>query len=276
MPWFADGIIAFTVHLSGQANTFFMNASTTIAAGGIATNPNTQLILMPKAVKNTTSTSVADTANIIAVNAIGQNHIFYYVQLNNGSLIELASDKLVHGIDQMDPTATTELVILPQSLASGPALGKCSSSEDVSAKSLNARGRQGISANTVTVTAEACSKMTCLSTGEPPMFNSFTNACYCQTMESGITLPAIGGAGTVQRDEDVGTNEEGKGTKRVPEKRRSRQQCGSPDFAGKGGWPCYCPSYLSRSFCEWYYNSWRGEGISPVGPGCRGMGAECK
>ena len=274
MPWFANGIIAFAVHLSGQASTFILNASTTIAAGDIATNPNTQLVLMPKTVKNTTSTSVTDTANIIAVNAIGQNHIFYYVQLSNGSTIELASDKLVHGIDQMDPTASTELVILPESLANGPALSK-RSSEEASAKSLNARGLQGISANTVTVTAEACSKMTCLSTGDPPMFNSFTNACYCQTMEPDVTVPATGGAGTAKREEHAESNKDTRDTQRLPEKRRGRQPCGSIDFSGSGGWPCYCPSYLSRSFCEWYYDSWKGEGISPVGPGCRGMGGEC-
>ncbi len=185
----------------GQPVTFVLNASTTIAAVNIGKNGTKlpSLVIVPQRTKNTTSVAVQESALIIAIDTANLKTIIYYVQVPSGAVYKLSGDKMVQSIDMMDPS-TSNLAILPDTL-----VGSGKSKRDPSATPnymIIPRGLKGVSPNTVKVTEVACTQMTCLDTGEKAMFNSFTQNCYCSTLEPATTIP-VGVGAKVKRHGDV-------------------------------------------------------------------------
>lgn len=234
MPYFADGVISYYVQLLGQPVNFIMNASTTVAVDTLVDNQNLGFVLVPKTFKNTPSVKVQETALIIAIDTADSSAIYYYCQLTNGTVLRLESGKLVYGIDQMDPSAPAELVILPAMLFSNPTHSK----RDTPQSNYHAspRGLTGISANTVTVTESACEQMTCIDTGETARYNAFTQSCYCTTLAPAETIPAV--------------------TKRED----ALEPCGLDAWLSDIQWPCICPPSWPKDLCKAWVTAPRKEG----------------
>ena len=111
-PYFLDDVISFHVQLAGAPEGFNLNASTTIAAGSIGTDPEPNLVLVPKNMKTRVPKAAEETALIIAITFDPGDSITYHVQTSNGTVIKLHGDKYVHDIDLIDPSAPPSLSIL--------------------------------------------------------------------------------------------------------------------------------------------------------------------
>jgi hypothetical protein len=205
VPYFALGHIAIDFQLCGQVDGFILNASTAISSIGLNRFPQPNLILVPRYIANATSTEVGDTAQIIAISNFSLDGILYYVQLANGTVIQLSGDKFVHYIDLMDPAQPPSLAILTSpgaaQLYRKPAVVKSSGTQrrglsgEIEDRGLAGRGLAGVSSSTATMTEVVCEQIICITTNSPAVFNKFTNSCYCPTVEPALTVPEISGWG---------------------------------------------------------------------------------
>ena len=117
VPHFHDGHISYLVQLNGFADSFVMNASTTIPASTIGSDSSVGLVLVPKSIKGKPSMRMQETVLIIAVNFFQKEIVTYYCQLDNGTVVKLNSDKKVHAIDRMDPNGPPDLSLIPKSIS---------------------------------------------------------------------------------------------------------------------------------------------------------------
>jgi hypothetical protein len=182
-PYFLDGVISFYVQLSGAPGGFNLNASTTIAAGSIGTDPEPNLVLVPKSMRTRVPKSAEETAMIIAVTFNTDESIAYYVQLSNGKVVKLYGDKFVHDIDLIEPNAPPALSILTSH--SLPHLKRDATNLPTQAAPMTIvdRGMEGMSSDTATFQEETCRSIRCLSNGgQPAMFNPFLKTCHCKKL----------------------------------------------------------------------------------------------
>jgi hypothetical protein len=188
-PYFLDSVISFHVQLSGAANGFALNASTTIAAGSVGTDPEPNLVLVPKNMKLSIPKSAEQTALIIAVIFNSDDTIAYHAQLGNGTVVKLYGDKYVHDIDLIDPSEAPSLSILTSHAISLLERDSIFRYEEVGSPlpavpvKTAKRGIEGPSLHTATFSDDPCQSITCLNNeGKPAMFNPFLNSCYCRTL----------------------------------------------------------------------------------------------
>lgn len=172
-----------------SGGSWTLNASTTIAADGIGTAPQPNLVLVPKYMMSRPAKPVTKTALIIAVILNDNETITYHVQLSDGRVVKLYGDQYVHNIDRMDPTQPPGL-----SLVTSPTMHhlkrdvldryeEADSQIQASSAQLTKRGVEDVSAYSATVSAETCASITCLNNGgKPAQYNPFLNSCYCQTL----------------------------------------------------------------------------------------------
>lgn len=188
-PYFLDGVISFRVQLFNVSEGFNLNASTTIAADSIGSDPEPNLVLVPQNMKSRVLKSAEETAMIVAITFNSDDTIAYYVQLNNGTIVKLYGDKYVHHIDLIDPNGPAILSIIPSHTISHSKRdtwhwyeGETASMPAVPSTRA-ARGIEGVSSHTAIFSEGTCSSMTCLRNGgKPAMFNPFLKTCYCQTL----------------------------------------------------------------------------------------------
>jgi hypothetical protein len=188
-PYFLDGIISFHVQLSGSPEGFILNASTTLAAGSIGTDPEPNLVLVPKSMNSTVPTCESVTATIIAVTFETGGRIAYAVQVKNGTVVKLYGDKFVHDIDLIDRYAPPELSIstsrnMSEQKRDSPELDQgLSTSMQTESIAVVKRGIGCISSYTATFSEASCRSITCLSNGgKQATFNPFLKCCYCQSI----------------------------------------------------------------------------------------------
>ena len=186
-PYFLDDVISFHVQLAGAPDGFKLNASTTIAAGGIGTDPELNLILMPKNMKTRVPRAAEETALIIAVTFEPGDSIMYHVQVSNGTVVKLHGDKYVHDIDLIDPSAPPSLSILTSHSLSHVKRDAWIQDEGAdppmraASLTMTKRGIEGISSYTATLSEETCRSITCRNNGgERPFFNPYLKTCYCK------------------------------------------------------------------------------------------------
>jgi hypothetical protein len=187
-PYFLDGVISFHVQLSGAPGGFNLNASTTIAATGIGTDPEPNLVLVPKNMKTRVPKSAEGTAMIIAVTFNSDDTITYHVQLD-GTIVKLYGDKYVHDIDLIDPAEPPTLSILTSHTLSHLKRdqwrqgGEARPPMRAEPMTIAKRGIEGISSYTAQFSEETCQSIKCLRNGgKSAMFNPFIKSCYCQTL----------------------------------------------------------------------------------------------
>ena len=109
-----DEVITFFLQLDGRvANLIAMNASTTFPCGSIGTDPQPDIMLVPKHVKQGGQQTIIADCRCIAVNQLKPDIINYWVQTAGGSIYSLVSRNLVSHIDQIDTTARFALSIIP-------------------------------------------------------------------------------------------------------------------------------------------------------------------
>jgi hypothetical protein len=188
-PYFQEGLLSFQVQLSGAPEGFNLNASTTIAAGSIGTDPEPNLVLVPKNIKTQVPKSAEETALIIAVTFNPDNSIAYHVQLNDGTVVKVYGDNYVHDIDLIDPYAPPILSILTSHTLSHmerdtiAQYERATTSTGVEPMPIEKRGVEGITSNTATFSKDTCRRIKCLNNGgKPALFNPFLNSCQCQTL----------------------------------------------------------------------------------------------
>ncbi len=188
-PYFPDGVISFYVQCSPAPSGFNLKASTTIAAGSIGTDPEPNLVLVPKNMKPRVSKYADETATIMAVTFDYGDNIAYHVQLNNGTIVKLYGDKYVHNIDLIDLSAPPILSILTSHTLSHVKRDPVDHYEDANTPmraapaTIEKRGVEAISSYTATFSEDACRSIACLNNGgRPAMFNPFLNSCSCQTL----------------------------------------------------------------------------------------------
>ena len=188
VPYFLDGVISFHIQLAGAPDGFNLNASTTIAADSIGTDPEPNLVLLPKNMKSRVPKDADETAMIIAVTFNPDDSIAYYVQLKSGKVFKLFGDKFVHNIDQIDPNAPPSLSILTSHSLSRLRRDAWDHNEEANpltgaAMTTAKRAIEGIPSYMATFSEDACQSITCLNNGgKPAMFNPFLKSCYCQTL----------------------------------------------------------------------------------------------
>ncbi|ERF73929.1 hypothetical protein EPUS_05352 [Endocarpon pusillum Z07020] len=188
-PYFLDDVISFHVQLAGAPDGFNLNASTTIAASSIGTDPAPNLVLMPTNMKTRVSTAAEETALIVAVTFEPGDSITYHVQISNGTVFKLHGDKYVHDIDLIDPSAPPSLSILTsQSLSY---VKRDAWFQDAGADpsirpaplTTTKRGIAGLSSS-ITLSEETCRSITCSNDGsERPYFNPYLKTCYCKKLD---------------------------------------------------------------------------------------------
>lgn len=188
-PYFLDGVISFHVQLAGAPGGFNLNASTTIAAGSIGTDPEPNLVLVPKNMKSRVPKAAQETVMIIAVTFNSDDTIAYHVQLNTGTVVKLYGDKYVHDIDLIDPSAPPSLSIFTSHSLSHLKRDAWDQYEEEHAPmraapiTIAKRGIESISSYTATFSEETCQSIRCLGNGgQPAMFNPFMSSCYCKTL----------------------------------------------------------------------------------------------
>jgi hypothetical protein len=192
-----DGVISFLVALAGSPTSFNLNASTTIAANSIGTDPEPNLVIVPKNMKTRVPKSAEETALIIAITFNSDDTIAYHVRLNNGTEVKLYGDKYVHDIDLIDPNAPPSLSILSSHTFShlkrdvGQTYEEAMSPMRPEPVTMAKRGVEGLSAYTATFSKDTCRTIKCRNNGgKPAMFNPFLNSCECQKLvkpENSIT-----------------------------------------------------------------------------------------
>ncbi|KAF7507679.1 hypothetical protein GJ744_010232 [Endocarpon pusillum] len=201
-PYFLDDVISFHVQLAGAPDGFNLNASTTIAASSIGTNPAPNLVLMPTNMKPRAPTAADETALIIAVTFEPGDSITYHVQISNGTVVKLHGDKYVHDIDLIDPSAPPSLSILTsQSLShvkrdawfqdeqADPSKRPAPHNSFDSFLRRSVSDQSGVSREP---TPEACRHMAKTCHGEAePYLDETTGQCYCVVYRTGIKEPVI-------------------------------------------------------------------------------------
>lgn len=219
MPFFADGVIAFTMQLPGIVlNQIPINASTAFPCGPIGVDPEPNIMIVPKYVKQGASQTVVGNCMCIAVNVYNPNTTTYWIQNEVGEIYSLLGTNEVTAINQIDTSAPIAVNLLTTSPASSKrgitesvdivplvrrqvisvACGKacpwfsmkrlkgpvhdcaCVFKQAGQEKDLISRGLTAPNAYSATMTEAACKGMICdTNDGKPAMFNPFSNTCWC-------------------------------------------------------------------------------------------------
>ena len=219
MPFFADGVITFTMQLPGIVlNQIPINASTAFPCGSIGVDPEPNIMIVPKYVQQGTSQTVIGNCMCIAVNVYNPNITTYWIQNEVGEIYSLLGTNEVTAINQIDTSApiavnllttsptsskraiTDSLDIVPLarrqviSVACGkdcpmtsmkkltiPYVGcACVFKEAGQENGLSTRGLTAPDAYSATMTEAACNGMICDSNGgKPAVFNPFSRTCWC-------------------------------------------------------------------------------------------------
>jgi hypothetical protein len=208
-PYFLDGVISFEVQLSGAPGGFNLNASTIIAAGSIGTDPQPNLVLVPKNMRSRVPKAAEETAMIIAVTFNTDDSIAYYVQLSNGKVVKLYGDKFVHDIDLIEPNAPPALAFLTSHTLSHLKRDAWDQDEEANLPTqaapmtITKRGVEDIASSTATFSEESCRSISCLGNGgQPAMFNPFLKSCYCKK----LTPPKTSSSDKLKRSKTDSTN----------------------------------------------------------------------
>jgi len=188
-PYFLHDVISFQVQLAGAPGGFNLNASTIIAAGSIGTDPQPNLVLVPKNMRSRVPKAAEETAMIIAVTFNTDDSIAYYVQLFNGKVVKLYGDKFVHDIDLIEANAPPALALLTSHTLSHLKRDVWDQYEEATLPTqaapmaITKRDMESISSSTATFLEETCRSISCLGNGgQPAMFNPFLKSCYCKKL----------------------------------------------------------------------------------------------
>lgn len=188
-PYFLDDVISFHVQLAGAPDGFNLNASTTIAASSIGTDPAPNLVVMPTNMETRVPTATEETALIIAVTFDPGDSITYHVQISNGTVVKLHGDKYVHDIDLIDPSAPPSLSILTSHSLSHVKRDAWFQDEGAhpllraAPLTMTKRGIAGLNSYMVTLSEETCRSITCSNDGgERPYFNPYLKTCHCKKL----------------------------------------------------------------------------------------------
>jgi hypothetical protein len=117
IPHFKDCIITFLIQLDGiVANIIPVNASCVFPCGGIGTEPQPNIMLVPKYVRDGTQQTMISNCRCIAINMYDPKIITYWIQNEVGSIFSLVGNNKVFNIDKIDTSAPIALnMIAPPS-----------------------------------------------------------------------------------------------------------------------------------------------------------------
>lgn len=114
IPHLMDEVLTFLVQLAGPiATTISMNASTIFPCGSVGTDPQPDIMLVPKYVRQGTPQTVIANCRCIAVSMLIPQVLTYWVQKLDGTVYSLAGSIEVFDIDKIDTSLPIALSLLP-------------------------------------------------------------------------------------------------------------------------------------------------------------------
>jgi hypothetical protein len=114
IPHLADEVLTFLVQLDGVvASTLSMNASTIFPCGSIGADPQPNIMLVPKYVKDGTQQTIIANCRCIAVSMFVPKVLTYWIQKIDGTIYSLVGPSLISHIDKIDTGSPIALSLLP-------------------------------------------------------------------------------------------------------------------------------------------------------------------
>ena len=185
-PYFPAGYVRVGIQLdSFVASTMMLNMSTDLPCGTIGQLEQPDLEIRPKDVYNASAQVVTPDCSLVAVNMYKSTVINYWVQNRAGAIFSLVGSNKLVDLDKLNSTESVALVL--RAVPAGSEKNNAHTKRDavdgneMVERALDKRGFSAPDMHTATMSAEACSAITCNTNGgQSAMYNPFTRTCACK------------------------------------------------------------------------------------------------